>query len=256
MIGASAAISGTMAAAMRFAFQRGGPLGFWRVRVTAPPIACRRSRSLACCATRAFSSFLAVWFGINILFGLGSFPLTGMGEGQVVAWQAHIGGFLAGPDFISLVLIRLKMSRKRRQNRPTTTLVQRRIKQMRSCASCRAIFALDGTGTAAGSFSRPGVAGIRSRDRRLPCTSKIYWPPRRATWAATSSRSKSDGGSRGGGALVLAARRIGAALLHARGAGERLSGILSGTRSSCAPSPNTAPAPSNFGRPSDDPQRL
>ncbi len=30
MIGASAAISGTMAAAMRFAFQRGGPLSFWR----------------------------------------------------------------------------------------------------------------------------------------------------------------------------------------------------------------------------------
>ena len=30
MIGASAAISGAMAAAMRFAFQRGGPLAMWR----------------------------------------------------------------------------------------------------------------------------------------------------------------------------------------------------------------------------------
>ena len=30
MIGASAAISGAMAAAMRFVFQRGGPLGLWR----------------------------------------------------------------------------------------------------------------------------------------------------------------------------------------------------------------------------------
>ncbi len=39
-------------------------------------------------------AFLAVWFGINILFGLGSLPITG-GD-QVVAWQAHIGGFLAG----------------------------------------------------------------------------------------------------------------------------------------------------------------
>src|SRR5262249_43806453 len=38
--------------------------------------------------------FLAVWFGINILFGLGSLPVTG-GE-HTVAWQAHIGGFLAG----------------------------------------------------------------------------------------------------------------------------------------------------------------
>jgi len=95
VIGASAAISGTMAAAMRFAFQRGGPLGFWRqgddaaYRVPALPLlgVLRDPRVLA---------FLAVWFGINLLFGLGSFPLTGMGENQVVAWQAHIGGFLAG----------------------------------------------------------------------------------------------------------------------------------------------------------------
>ena len=93
MIGASAAISGTMAAAMRFAFQRGGPLSFWRdgdtaaYRVPALPLTGVLSdpRVLA---------FLAVWFGINILFGLGSLPITG-GD-QVVAWQAHIGGFLAG----------------------------------------------------------------------------------------------------------------------------------------------------------------
>jgi len=93
MIGASAAISGTMAAAMRFAFQRGGPLGFWRdgdaaaYRVSAIPLTSVLSdpRVLA---------FLAVWFGINILFGLGSLPITG--SDQVVAWQAHIGGFLAG----------------------------------------------------------------------------------------------------------------------------------------------------------------
>jgi membrane associated rhomboid family serine protease len=38
--------------------------------------------------------FVGVWFAINILFGLGSLPITG-GE-QTVAWQAHIGGFLAG----------------------------------------------------------------------------------------------------------------------------------------------------------------
>jgi len=93
VIGASAAISGTMAAAMRFAFQRGGPLSFWRdsdaaaYRVPAIPLAgvLRDARVLA---------FLAVWFGVNILFGLGSLSLTG--SDQVVAWQAHIGGFLAG----------------------------------------------------------------------------------------------------------------------------------------------------------------
>lgn len=93
MIGASAAISGTMAAAMRFAFQRGGPLGILRgsdddaYRVPALPLSgvLRDPRVLL---------FLAVWFGINIVFGVGSFPsLTG---GETVAWQAHIGGFLAG----------------------------------------------------------------------------------------------------------------------------------------------------------------
>jgi membrane associated rhomboid family serine protease len=93
MIGASAAISGTMAAAMRFAFQRGGPLGLFRggderaYRVPAIPLTgvLHDPRVLL---------FLVVWFGINILFGLGSFPVTG--SEQPVAWQAHIGGFLAG----------------------------------------------------------------------------------------------------------------------------------------------------------------
>ena len=95
VIGASAAISGTMAAAMRFAFQHGGPLSFHRsghatdYRVPAIPLSgvLRDPRVLA---------FLAVWFGVNILFGLGSFSITGIGSDQVVAWQAHIGGFLAG----------------------------------------------------------------------------------------------------------------------------------------------------------------
>jgi membrane associated rhomboid family serine protease len=93
MIGASAAISGTMAAAMRFAFQRGGPLGMLRgddddaYRVPAIPL------SGVLSDTRVLL-FLAVWFGINILFGMSSLPIAG--ADQPVAWQAHIGGFLAG----------------------------------------------------------------------------------------------------------------------------------------------------------------
>ncbi|MGE3145442.1 MAG: rhomboid family intramembrane serine protease [Pseudorhodoplanes sp.] len=92
MIGASAAISGAMAASLRFAFQRGGPLfnrhgGDEVYRQPALPllVALRHSRILA---------FVAVWFGINLLLGLGSISLTG--EEQSVAWQAHAGGFLAG----------------------------------------------------------------------------------------------------------------------------------------------------------------
>jgi membrane associated rhomboid family serine protease len=50
MVGASAAISGAMAAATRFAFQRGGPLELWRdpaeaCRVPAAPLACARIRA-------------------------------------------------------------------------------------------------------------------------------------------------------------------------------------------------------------------
>jgi membrane associated rhomboid family serine protease len=93
VIGASAAISGFMAAAIRFAFQRGGPLSLFRgghdeaYRVPAAPLttALRDVRIIA---------FLAAWFGVNILFGLGSLAIPGME--QAVAWEAHIGGFMAG----------------------------------------------------------------------------------------------------------------------------------------------------------------
>jgi membrane associated rhomboid family serine protease len=92
MVGASAAISGAMAAATRFVFQRGGPLELWRDRaqaslVPAAPLAAslRDPRVLA---------FLLVWFGVNILFGVFSLGLPGVE--QAIAWQAHIGGFLAG----------------------------------------------------------------------------------------------------------------------------------------------------------------
>ena len=94
MIGASASVSGAMAAAMRFAFVKGSFLSFGRsdadaaARVPALSLwqALRNGRVLA---------FLAVWFGVNIIFGISSFAI-GLGEGQSVAWQAHIGGFLAG----------------------------------------------------------------------------------------------------------------------------------------------------------------
>jgi membrane associated rhomboid family serine protease len=91
MVGASASISGTMAAAMRFAFQRGGPLRFGgseeSYKVPALPLgeALRDPRILG---------FIAVWFGINLLFGMGSISITG--ESETVAWQAHVGGFVGG----------------------------------------------------------------------------------------------------------------------------------------------------------------
>jgi membrane associated rhomboid family serine protease len=92
MVGASAAISGAMAAAARFAFQHGGPLEFWRDRTEASRVP---AASLADSLRDArVLAFLAVWFGVNILFGAFSVGMPGVE--QAIAWQAHIGGFLAG----------------------------------------------------------------------------------------------------------------------------------------------------------------
>jgi membrane associated rhomboid family serine protease len=94
MIGASAAISGAMAAAMRFAFQERGPLALMReggtdaYRVAAPPLA-------TTLRDPRFLLFLAVWLGLNALFGLGTLSF-GTEAGQELAWQAHVGGFFAG----------------------------------------------------------------------------------------------------------------------------------------------------------------
>ena len=94
LVGASAAISGAMAAALRFAFEAGGPLGYFRdggrsaFFVPAAPLlqALRNPQVLV---------FLAIWFFLNLGFGLGDVAGDLGGEGTI-AWQAHIGGFLAG----------------------------------------------------------------------------------------------------------------------------------------------------------------
>ena len=93
VIGASAAISGQMAAAIRFIFELGGPMGafrqnsIWAYRVPARPLIETLSNPSALW-------FVVVWFGINLLFGLWSAPLAD--EGTSIAWQAHVGGFVAG----------------------------------------------------------------------------------------------------------------------------------------------------------------
>ncbi|MGA3303636.1 MAG: rhomboid family intramembrane serine protease [Methylovirgula sp.] len=98
VVGASAVVSGTMAAATRFVFQPGAPLGD-RTRDAG-----REGESAAfhqpalpllrIFADRRAMTFLAAWFFANLLFGLAP-QLSGM-EGVTIAWQAHIGGFLVG----------------------------------------------------------------------------------------------------------------------------------------------------------------
>lgn len=93
MIGASAAVSGAMAAAIRFAFVKGSFLSFGRSNVEAAARVPRQPLRLALRDPRILG-FLAVWFGVNIIFGVGAMAIGN--EGASVAWQAHIGGFVAG----------------------------------------------------------------------------------------------------------------------------------------------------------------
>jgi membrane associated rhomboid family serine protease len=78
---------------MRFVFQPGGPLGLLRLgeehtyRVPAKPLG-------AMLRDRRALLFVLAWFGLNALLGQSAFAMPGIEEN--VAWQAHIGGFLAG----------------------------------------------------------------------------------------------------------------------------------------------------------------
>ena len=101
MIGASASVSGTMAACIRFAFVRGSFLSsFGRGDADAAAKVPAWSLSRALRNPRVLG-FLAVWFGVNLIFGLGAIAI-GMQDGTSVAWQAHIGGFFAGLILFSL----------------------------------------------------------------------------------------------------------------------------------------------------------
>ena len=92
LIGASAAVSGAMAAATRFVFQPGAPLGPFPLQgengYLLRPLSLRETFS-----DRRTLIFLAVWFGVNFVSGVMSPALTG---GDTIAWEAHVGGFLGG----------------------------------------------------------------------------------------------------------------------------------------------------------------
>ena len=93
MVGASAAISAHMAGACRFVFAAGGPLAGLG---GAPAVAYRRPAAplAAVMRDRRVVTFLAVWFGLNLVFGLLGAD-SGLASGAI-AWEAHIGGFVTG----------------------------------------------------------------------------------------------------------------------------------------------------------------
>ncbi|MGB8366328.1 MAG: rhomboid family intramembrane serine protease [Rhizomicrobium sp.] len=85
VIGASAAVSGMMAAGFRML----PPVGEFGLEVLA-----RGERPLAPILSSQILMLSAMWIAINVLAGV-----TGLGAGpgvHLIAWQAHIGGYMAG----------------------------------------------------------------------------------------------------------------------------------------------------------------
>ena len=87
MIGASASVSACMGAAMRLPYfsQSNFTGDITKVRIRTLQEALTNQQAI---------TFIAIWFGINLLFGTGVIDVTG--SGNSIAWEAHIGGFLAG----------------------------------------------------------------------------------------------------------------------------------------------------------------
>jgi membrane associated rhomboid family serine protease len=93
MVGASAAISAYMGAAARFVFQPGGfPRPDWDSDAAPEPAPLASFRAML--ANRQALAFVVFWFVSNLLVGVGA---QSFGVSQApIAWEAHIGGFLAG----------------------------------------------------------------------------------------------------------------------------------------------------------------
>lgn len=90
VVGASAAISGQMAGAVRFMFGARQPDIEASGELSAVPLA----GIGATLSNPRFLIFLAIWVLLNILFGLGAVQLDA--NASAIAWEAHIGGFLCG----------------------------------------------------------------------------------------------------------------------------------------------------------------
>lgn len=86
VVGASGAISGMMGAAARF--------GFRSARIAGKPYFIGPVLPLGeVLRSRTTVAFLATWLVINLAVGLG---FGAAPNGPQIAWEAHIGGFLAG----------------------------------------------------------------------------------------------------------------------------------------------------------------
>ena len=90
MLGASAVASGLMGAAARFVFTPARAPGWPGEPARRPPL----EPLSALLSNRRAALFLGLWFATNLAFGVLAAPLGVVEAG--IAWEAHIGGFLAG----------------------------------------------------------------------------------------------------------------------------------------------------------------
>jgi membrane associated rhomboid family serine protease len=103
MVGASGAISGLMGAAFRFSMQ---DIMEGRTEDVGPEG--RKPIRLLSLNNRNFLSMSAVWLTVNIIFGL-----TGIRVAEhvlLIAWDAHIAGFVAGALLIGVFVKNKKVS--------------------------------------------------------------------------------------------------------------------------------------------------
>ncbi len=103
LVGASAAVSGAMAAAMPIMYAPGFRRQAAAGEAGTDAVPALRLRELL--ANRNALTFTAMFFGLQVLTGAGQ-ATTGaalINEG-VIAWEAHVGGFLAGLVFFYLLV--------------------------------------------------------------------------------------------------------------------------------------------------------
>lgn len=95
MVGASGAIAGMMAAALRLLFSAidSAPPGMAGEYVRTQPRRIVRMDLAATIRDPRIRSATAVWLGVNLL---GAYGLGTPGQVGAIAWEAHIGGFFAG----------------------------------------------------------------------------------------------------------------------------------------------------------------
>jgi membrane associated rhomboid family serine protease len=94
MIGFSTTVSGVTAAAATFMFGGNGIAFANRENGRSLIRLAPRSSLIGLMRNSRALIFIGVWFAMNLLFGTGLVPV--FGEETSVAWQAHIGGFVAG----------------------------------------------------------------------------------------------------------------------------------------------------------------